>query len=88
MKDYKLSKLERETIITFNEAESTANIFSTSQPWINKIEKIPGCRRVGAGYEVDIPKSWIKFPKEPRTTSDAQLKALARAREKSPIARK
>lgn len=88
MKDYKLSKAERETIITLNEEGSTANVYSCSQPWINKIKKLDGWKECGCGVEVEVPKAWIKFPKGPKKMTASQLKALAAARKKSPTASK
>lgn len=60
-KDYHLTLAEQETIITFNAADKTANIYSASPTWINKIKKFDGWRESGPGAEVDVPKSWIKI---------------------------
>ena len=55
------SKYERETIITFNDAESTANVFSSSESWMKRIKKIKGWRECGDGVEVTVPKSSIQI---------------------------
>lgn len=72
-----LSKYEKETIITFNEAEATANIYSVSDVWIRKIKKIKGHRKFSMGYEVDVPKNWIKVS-PPRKVSEKTREAARR----------
>lgn len=65
MRDYKLTPVEKETIISFNSSTEPANIFSADPAWVQKIKKLPGARKCGDGMEVDIPKSWIKIiPKQ------------------------
>ena len=78
-KDYKLTQLERETIITFNEAEKTAHVFSLSKSWMSRIQKMEGAKPCGEGWEIEVPKSWIKFPKEPKKVvlSAEQKRVLA-----------
>lgn len=73
----RLSKIEKETIITFNEAEATANVYSTSDVWIRKIKKIKGHRKFSIGYEVDVPKNWIKVS-PPRKVSEKTREAARR----------
>lgn len=67
------SLIERETIINFNAAEKTANIWSCDPSWIKKIKKLPEAREHQNGWEADIPKAWLKISK-PRTTSTLQKK--------------
>lgn len=57
-----LGKDERETIITFNDAESLANIWSNSPSWVNKIKKLGG-EPYGSGYSVNVPKNLIEIKK-------------------------
>lgn len=83
----KLTLAEQETIITFSAADTTANIYSTHQPWINKIKKLPGAKPYGIGWEVDVPKNWIKVT-PPRKPTKAQLAHLDEIREKSLAARR
>lgn len=71
-----LTKLEQETIISFNAAENLANIYSTNPTWMRKLEKLGG-KQKGVGVEVDIPKGWLKIQK-PRTLSE-ETRALYRA---------
>lgn len=77
MAGIRLSKIEKETVITFNEAEATANIYSTSDVWIRKIRKIKGHRKFSIGYEVDVPKNWIKVS-PPRKVSEKTREAARR----------
>lgn len=53
------SKLEQETLVSFNEAESLVNIFSCSPAVVNKLKKIKGSYESGAGISLDLPKSKI-----------------------------
>lgn len=73
----KLTRYEKETIITFNEAEDTANIYSTSDVWIRKIKAIKGSRKYSIGYEVDVPKSWIRLQRPAKVTEETKKKRLA-----------
>lgn len=59
MEDYKLTPAERETVITFTDADKEASVFSTSETWMKKIKKLPGAKQVGDGYEAIVPKGWI-----------------------------
>ena len=64
-RDYKLTPVEKETIISFNSSTEPANIFSVDPVWVQKIKKLPSARKCGDGVEADIPKSWIKIvPKQ------------------------
>lgn len=70
----KLTRLERETIITWNEAEETANVYSTSPAVIRRMTKRCGkpTKQSGAyGAEWDIPRKWLTLPrvKKPRNLS-------------------
>jgi hypothetical protein len=68
--------VERETIINFNALDKTANLWSCDPSWISKIKKLPGARECyQGGWEVDVPKAWIKIGK-PRTVS-AKARAAA-----------
>lgn len=73
----RLSRQEQETVITFNAAEDTANIYSSDPVWARKIQKMKGSRKYSVGYEVDVPKKWIKVTPT-RKLSEKQL-AVARA---------
>ena len=84
-----LSLYEQETIINFCEEEKTAGIYTHNKPLRRKLESLAldrpeDCRlvkasRSGRAVDYTIPKSWIKIV-PPRTASEAQKAALARAR--------
>lgn len=67
---------EQETIININGAETTANVYSTQPGMIAKIKKLPGARPYGAGWEADVPKSWIQIrpPKKVVLTPEQKAK--------------
>lgn len=54
-----LTLCERETIITFNEGESTANIYTASASMAKKLSKLGEVVETGSGWEVEVPKSWV-----------------------------
>ena len=85
----KLSKAEQETIIQFTSDGKTANIYSTYGPWIEKIKKLGGKQswQNSNGWEVDVPKEWIKV-KPPRELSPAQKVAASKAVKKAQEARR
>lgn len=81
------SKLEQETIINFNAAESNANIFSTEPSMIKKIMTLGGKPyQDGPGYEVNVPKAWIKIV-PPRVYSQEALENKREAVKKARKAR-
>ena len=77
-------KQERETVITYNEADPLASVWTASEPVYRKLKK--------QGYELvedsersarfEIPKKRVSIRK-PIATSDKQLKALEKARTKA-----
>lgn len=87
-----LSRYEMETVINFNEAETTADIYTHNRALRQKLEtwalnRPTECRLVrtshnGKAVEYIVPKAWLRI-KPPRTMSDAQKAALAKAREKA-----
>lgn len=60
MKDYKISKADQETIITFNPSDKMANIWTSDPIWMRKLEKLGG-NNTGQSVEIDVPKGWIKL---------------------------
>ncbi len=79
-------KQERETVISYNEADSLASIWTASEPEYRRLKKL--------GYEPveDRERSaWFEVPKKcvsirkPVATSEKQLKALERARAKAKL---
>lgn len=85
-----LSLYEQETVINFNEADSTASVYTHNRALIRKLDKLaqerPGdCHREktshdGKAVDYSIPKAWVKI-RPTRIASEAQKAALARARE-------
>lgn len=79
-----LTAMERETIITYNNAENTANCFTLSLPVRRRLlqlaEEYPDEVHINKQEEdmidVDIPKRWVKI-RPPRRLSDEQKAALA-----------
>ncbi len=79
---YKLSRYEQETIVNFNEEESTMSIYTCNNKLIKHLlqyEEPTGQNQWG-GYTFSIPKIWFRLPKPPKVLSDKQLDALAKAR--------
>lgn len=81
-----LSKLEKETILTYNEAEATATVYTHNRALLHRLEKLaaqrPGdCCKTrdfpSGAAEYTVPKQWVKVS-PPRVASEAQ-KAAARA---------
>lgn len=86
-----LSKYERETVITYNEAESMAAVYTRNKALRNKLERLAqdrpeDCRlerisRDGAAADYIAPKEWVRITPS-RIVSEAQRAALERARAK------
>lgn len=77
-----LSKAERETIISFGELDETANVYSTSPAMITKIKALGG-KPDGAGYSVDVPKSYIQIKPPKKITSEHKKKLTAHLKQNS-----
>ena len=74
-----LSRLERETVVNFNDLEKVAYISTRQQSVKTRLKKL-GIEPIHkqADYEVyEVPKNWIKISK-PKKVSDSQRKAAAR----------
>lgn len=65
----KISRLEQETIIGFNEAEATASVYTHNSALIRKLEALADSRPDEAkrersypdgGREYIVPKRWVK----------------------------
>jgi hypothetical protein len=70
----KLEPEERETIIIFDRAGDTAEVFTYERTWQTHCEKILGLKpaatnsRGGKSYE--MPKTWIRKPRKSRRKAD------------------
>ena len=78
-----LTKYERETIILYNDEESTASVYTLNVRLRNRLaafaEKSDDCCLVRKGDDYDeyrIPKSWLKI-NLPRQYSDKQRQKMA-----------
>ena len=91
-----LSLYEQETIITYNEDEKTASVYTHNKTLRRKLEMLArdrpeACRlakacRNGRAVDFIVPKSWIKIA-PPRIASEAQKEASRKAIEKAVSAR-
>ena len=85
-----LSLYEQETIINFNEAATTASVYTHNKALIRKLDKLsherPGdCHRQrtdsdGKSVVFTVPKSWVKVS-PPRRLTEAQKEQLRKASE-------
>ncbi len=77
----KLTNAEKETIISFNEAEKIANIFTYSHRWKQHLEKKLGLKPImkngWGGREYEIDKKRIPLPRAPRNLSTEAKKMLS-----------
>ncbi len=88
----KLSLYERETIISYNEGEKAASVYTHSKALRRKLDKLAQerpdeCRLTatffdGQAVEYEIPKGWVKIS-PPRALSEAQRSASLVALEKA-----
>ena len=76
-----LTKQERETIITFNQEEETAFVFTYERSWQKQFEQNLGYKPTHqdgqGGREYEIPKKMIKMPRAPKRISEETRKRLA-----------
>ena len=77
-----LTNYERETIINYNEAEETADIFTHNVALIHRLDRflpehpeMKVVRREDGMLEVEVPKTWIKVT-PPRTYTDEEKAAM------------
>jgi len=81
LRDRNLTRQELETLINFNEEDSTADIFTYNGKWQKRIEgmgfkplKINDCD----GREYRLPKNLIAMPRLKRQLSDETKAALTK----------
>lgn len=91
----RLTPYEQETIISFNEGEPTASVYTHNRALINKLHKLAeehpeACRLIkesheGRGKEYLIPKRWIRIhpPRKTSPLTDEQKAAVAERFRKS-----
>ncbi len=81
-----LTNYERETIISYNEAEKTANVYTHNKSLRRKLEKLAAERpeecwlekvsRFGEAVDYTVPKAWVKITPT-RILSEEQRAAKA-----------
>ena len=86
----RLSNVERETIVTYNQAERTANIYTHNPALIAQLLELcqshpEQVRQTAAndwgGLTFELPKKWLKVS-PPRVLSPAQRAVLDRMNER------
>ena len=86
----KLSNVEKETVINFNEAERTASVYTHNEALKRQLLELyqthPEQVRQTAdngwgGLTFELPKKWLKVS-PPRKPTPAQLEVLARMTQK------
>lgn len=86
----KLSKIEQETIINFNEADGTASIYTHNEALKRQLSELyrthpEQVRQTDAnrwgGLSFELPKKWLKVS-PPRILSPAQRAVLDRMNQK------
>jgi len=86
----KLSMIERETVINFNEAERTASVYTHNAALKERLLELcqthpEQVRQTAAngwgGLTFELPKKWLKIT-PPREPTQAQLEVLARMTQK------
>ena len=92
-----MARYEQETIISFNEEEKTAGIYTHNKVLRQKLEALARdrpedcssskCPTAGGQLTTPIPKSWIRIV-SPRIASEAQKEASRRRSEKAVSARR
>lgn len=86
----RLSNVERETVVTYTQAERTANIYTHNPAWKAQLLKLcqthpDQVRQTAAndwgGLTFELPKKWLKIS-PPRVLSPAQRAVLDRMNQK------
>lgn len=90
MGKYHLSKVEMETIISFNAAEDTAELYTADPVWIRKLDKLvaqnpeqfkPGrvdtCQGEVVAKRYSFPKKFIALRSRKKQLTDEQREELA-----------
>ena len=76
-----LTNWERETIITFNEEEKIAYLWTYNKTWQRQLEEKLGLKPTlvngRGGKEYELPKKMIKMPRAPKNLTPQQRKDIA-----------
>lgn len=91
-----ISPIERETIISYNEAEKTANVYTMNQALKNKLSKMSNDfpdlvkfkkEHPDGAVEYELPKKYIKVAR-PIVLTDEQIEKRVQALKVAKAARK
>lgn len=86
-----LTNEERETIICFNEQESTARVFTYNRKMSNYLREQASdpqtsCRllddNLNGGLTFEVPKKWVKVRRPRQISEEQRAEMAARARER------
>jgi hypothetical protein len=68
-----LTAVERETVLTLNDEDDTAHVWTAQRTWITRLKKNPSATLIEEGIhdgsawaEFEIPKALIAFPRSQR----------------------
>lgn len=91
-----LTASERETIVSMDDAEGVAHIYTAMQTWKNRMAKLAAAnpddvrlvRSDDVGVEYEVPKTWVRISRpvrinltdEQRAANIARLKAAREAK--------
>jgi hypothetical protein len=71
------ARVERETIVNFNEGEETVNVFTYNRRWQRRMKEmgVEPIRVEGNAKEYEFPKKWLRMPVKAREISPAAREA-------------
>jgi len=86
-----LTNQERETIICFNEQDSTARVFTYNRKMSNYLRELASDPQskcialednLNGGLTFEVPKKWVKVRRPRQLTDEQRAELAARARER------
>ena len=82
-----LTNYERETIITYNEADKTAQVYTCSRPLIRKLDELRAdsgdismVREDDYSKTYELPKKWVRVQRPPKLTDEQRKKMSERSK--------
>lgn len=88
MTEYKLTKYEKETIITFNDAENKAECYTCNQSWMKRLDgfceksqEISLKKEDAYSKTYTFPKKWVRVQISPTYSNEQRAKMAERAKE-------
>ena len=81
---------EKETIITFNEADPVVNVFTYDQRWQRRMAEmgIAPIRTEGQAKEYEFPKKSLRLPAKPRQLTPAEVESRRKSIKLAQLARR